>query len=54
MKIFIVVVVLSTNNVGEYFEVLRGVRLRWIAKVLVGKANSPKRKVETIFTELQK
>ena len=55
MKILIVVVVLSTNNVGEYFEGgLRGVKFQDCKSFLVGKGQPSKWKVETNFTQLQK
>ena len=57
---------LRTNNVGEYFEgpkkmieMFDGGRpkrcqIAMDCRGLVGKANLPKRKVETIFTQLRK
>ena len=59
-------IVLRTNNVGEYFEgpkkmiemfdggELKRCQIAMDCKSLVGKANLPKRKVETIFTQLRK
>ena len=39
---------------GNTLNGLRGVRLRWIAKVVVGKGQPSKWKVETNFIKLQK
>ena len=62
MKTLRVVVVLRTNNVGEYFEGAKELdgwkpkrcQITMDCKSVVEKVNLPKRKVETIFTQLRK
>ena len=55
MKIFIIVVVLSTNNVGEYVEEVREVSdCNGLQRLWLEKGQPSKWKEGTNFTQLQK